>query len=157
MFTSLLSLCISLLLVHPELPNLNTFYKQTDKTDQIDTITMDLQSNDTKTITYYDSEGLLTVLSVKASALSGEKKISVSNIKYSMSYKIYIAGSSPRITNAYDPFYTFSNTVTILNSSLTVDSSYQATYTIRYKQGLLSTNKWLRVNINSGLLVVTHN
>ena len=124
---------------------------------KLETLICDLSDSHSETLTFYDSDGLSTTITVSATSLSGEKKISLSNIMYSMSYKIRISGAVPKITSAYDGTYSFSFPVTVTSTTLSLDSSYQATYTIYYKQGFTSTNRWLRVNINSGSLVVTHN
>jgi len=103
---------------------------------------------------FYDSNGILTIISVQSSRLSGEKTISMSNTYLSMSYKIMVNNNI--ITNAYDGSYS-TTYYSVSGESLTVDSNTQATYSLTCKVLLVTVNKYLRANISNGSIVVSHN
>ncbi|MBR2595479.1 MAG: DUF5626 family protein [Solobacterium sp.] len=103
---------------------------------------------------FIDEKGILTTISV-TSSLNGEHLIKMQNEYLTMSYKIYINNSN-QISSAYDGNYSVSG-YSVSSSSLTVDSSVQATYTITLSSLWITTSKYLRSNISSGSIVVTHN
>ena len=103
---------------------------------------------------FIDDKGILTTISV-TSSLNGEHLIKMQNEYLTMSYKIYINNSN-QISSAYDGNYSVSG-YSVSSSSLTVDSSVQATYTITLSSLWITTSKYLRSNISSGSIVVTHN
>ena len=104
---------------------------------------------------YYEPDGTLTTITILSNtkSLSGEKTITYSHPHLNMSFKIYI--SDNKITGAYGATYS-SNLYTILSSVLTIDSNTQATHTLTCVS-ITTFHKYLRVNINSGQLVITHN
>lgn len=118
------------------------------------TITLSADSGEEKELQFYDSEGFLTTLSVSVTSVSGEKQISLTNAKISMSFKIYIVGGN--IIDAYGAQYRVAKGITVTGSSLSKDSSKQATYYVYCHTLLSSATRWLRANISTGELVVTY-
>ncbi len=102
---------------------------------------------------FVDDAGLMTTISVTSSR-NGEHTISMENDRLRMSFKIYV--SNNQIISAYGENY-YTNVYNVIASNLSVDSSVQATYTITIKKLLISTDKYLRANISTGSIVVTHN
>lgn len=97
--------------------------------------------------------GELTTITIESTRLSGEKKISLTNLNISMSFKIYI--SSGIITAVYGAAYTVSG-IEVTGTLLTKDSDYQATYRVYCISGFSTVTRWLRANISTGNIVVTY-
>ena len=117
------------------------------------TISFDLTDHD-QSYTFIDKNGLETTISVTTNRLSGERTISASNTKLSLSFTIMISVNV--IISAYNPSY-YSSYWTITSECLTIDLSTQATYTVTCKKLNITTNKYLRVNIINGELSITYN
>lgn len=85
----------------------------------------------------------------------GEYTIHMSSAVITMSYKIYIENN--RIVSVYGGQYTAGTGVSVTGTSLTRNSDVQATYLINCIYNQTYMTKWLRANISTGYLSVTHN
>ena len=122
-----------------------------DLSSSAGTVVFDL-STERQEYVFIDHEGLPTRITILNRG--SEHIISMTNAKISLSFKIYVSGST--ITNAYDGTYS-SSYWNITPVSLLVDSSTQATYTVNCKRLLISTQRYLRANLVDGSIVVSHN
>ena len=105
---------------------------------------------------YECESGLLTTISVTSmSSLYGEHLIKMSSAALTMSFKIFVSNNNV-ILSAYGGTYS-SAIWTVTSSSLVINTAKQATYTLNCTGFLGVTQKWLRVNISTGQIVVTYN
>ena len=102
---------------------------------------------------YTDEDGLLMIVSVRSS-LTGEHTITMQSTGLIMSFKINV-NAYDHITSAYGASY--HTPYNVQSTTLTVDSLVQATYTVVLDKFGMATSKYLRVNIVSGSLSISHN
>ena len=102
---------------------------------------------------YTDENGLQTIITVRSS-LTGEHTITMQSTHLIMSFKINV-NAYDHITSAYGASY--QTPYNVQSATLTVDSLTQATYTVVLDKFGMATSKYLRVNIISGSLSVSHN
>ena len=86
--------------------------------------------------------------------LNGQYLITMMNHYLSMSYSIGI--QQGQIRNAYNP-HSSSSFYAITNEKLTIDSPYQATYSIMLNKLTVYLEKYLRSSIQDGEIRITYN
>lgn len=109
----------------------------------IPTYSLNINSN-YQEIHFVDNSGLATTLTIRKTALNGERIIGLTNADITMHYKIMIVDDE--IDDAYDAMCT-SNTWNITSHALTIDSRIQATYTVNMKKIILTAVRHLQAKI----------
>lgn len=104
-------------------------------------------------IHFVDNSGLATTLTIRKTALNGERIIGLTNADITMHYKIMIVDDE--IDDAYDAMCT-SNTWNITSHALTIDSNIQATYTVNMKKIILTAVRHLQAKIVNSEVQVSY-
>ncbi len=142
---------LSLLLVFP-------IYAEENEDNAVSTdsakpvYSLNLNSN-YQEIHFVDNFGLTTTLTIRKTALNGERIIALSNADITMQYKIMIIDD--KIDDAYEATCT-SNTWNITSHALTIDSNTQATYTVNMKKIILTAVRHLRSKIVNSEVQVSY-